>query len=96
MALETPAKLSTFLSKPRGSTQNNARAIKMLVRMVLDLCDPVISEIISGPRSPITTKKAMHVPNINPIIPISIMNFPSDPNAWNAITRIVTFFNVKN
>lgn len=81
VAFETPAKLSTFLNKPSGSTQNKAKDIKMLVRIALDLCDPVISEMISGPRSPITTKNAMHVPNKNPIIPISIMNFPSGPNA---------------
>lgn len=79
--METPARLSTFLSKPRGSTQNSARAIKILVRIVLDLFDPVTAQIISGPRSPITTKKAIHVPNIKPIIPISIMNFPNGPNA---------------
>lgn len=81
MAFETTAKLSTFLSNPSGKTQNNANAIKILVRIVFDLCEPVRVEIISGARSPITTKKAMQVPSINPIIPISIINFPSGPKA---------------
>lgn len=94
MAFETPAKLSTFLSKPRGRTQNSAKAIKMLVRMALDFGDPLISETISGPRSPITTKKAMHVPSINPMIPISIINFPRGPNAWKAVKGSLFVFKI--
>lgn len=62
--------------------------MRMLVRMVLVVLTPVISDIISGPRSPITTKNAMQVPIKNPIIPISTMNLPKAPKAWKATTKI--------
>lgn len=43
-----------------------------------------ILETICGPRSPTTTKYAMHVPIRKPIIPSSTANLPADPNTWNA------------
>lgn len=61
---------------------------KMIVLSVSVLCIPNIEEIIAGPRSPITTKKATQVPKRNPIIDSSTPNFPVDPNTWNAGRRI--------
>lgn len=44
----------------------------------------MISDMISGPKSPITTKNAMQVPRRKPIMPISIANLPKLPKIWNA------------
>ena len=41
--------------------------------------------MIGGARSPITTKKAIHVPPRKPIIETSIANFPAAPNTLKAI-----------
>jgi hypothetical protein len=39
---------------------------------------------ISGPKSPMTTKKAMHVPSRKPIMLNSTASLPVGPNVWNA------------
>lgn len=69
-----------FRNNPKGNIQKSASAIKILVRIVSVTLELAILEIIDGPKSPITTKYAMHVPKRKPINPISIINFPNGPN----------------
>lgn len=47
---------------------------------------PKTDPTISGPKSPTTTKNAIHVPIRNPIMHNSAVNFPVDPNTWKAKT----------
>lgn len=93
MALETPSKLLTFLRRAKGRIQNSAKAIKTLERIIFVGTVPVISLIISGAKSPITTKNAIHVPNRKPIMHISIINLPYVPNIEKALKNLTKILN---
>ena len=43
---------------------------------------PVKSATMGGARSPITTKKAIAVPIMKPIMLISTLNLPAGPKVW--------------
>lgn len=77
------ARLSIFRSSPNGKTKKTPVMTSKLVRMLAGVL-LIILPIICGPRSPTTTKYAMHVPNIKPMIKSSARNLPMCPNAWNA------------
>lgn len=42
---------------------------------------------MAGPKSPHTTKNAIHVPSMKPMILSSTASFPVGPNVWNATQR---------
>lgn len=44
--------------------------------------------MISGPKSPTTTKNAITVPIRKPMIPSSTNSFPVEPRAWNAVNVV--------
>ena len=52
---------------------------------VLNCCDfsrPKRSATMGGARSPMTTKKAIAVPIMNPIMLTSTLNLPAGPKVW--------------
>ena len=61
--------------------------INMPTRNLSVLLIPRCSETIGGARSPITTKKAIHVPPKNPIMKTSIAILPAAPNTLKAETE---------
>ena len=74
----------SYRNKTNKNTKTNALPIRTVGLM--DVGSSMLSNgpIIAGPRSPQTTKNAMHVPSIKPMMLNSTANFPVGPKVWNA------------
>ena len=58
--------------------------MRMTRRRLAEGAMPRMFPTIGGAKSPITTKKAVHVPIRKPIILTSTHSLPAGPNVWKA------------
>ena len=72
-------RLSRSLSKERGRATKSPRPVRTTILRLAVASIPANLETMGGPRSPMTTKKAMAVPARYPMIPNSTRSFPVCP-----------------
>ena len=73
-----------FLMSDRGRATNSPKPVSITNLRLAVFSISAILAIIGGPRSPITTKKAIVVPTIYPIMPSSMKSLPLFPKLWKA------------
>ena len=73
-----------FLISERGRATNSPKPVRITNLRLAVFSISAIFAIIGGPKSPITTKKAIVVPTIYPIIPSSMKSLPLFPKLWKA------------
>ena len=62
LAVQMYWRLAIFLMRERGRATNRPRAVRITSRRLPEFSSSVKLAMIGGPRSPITTKKAMVTP----------------------------------
>ena len=73
-----------FLMRERGRATNSPRPVRMTSLRLALFSTSARLAMIGGPKSPITTKNAIVVPTMYPIMPSSMKSLPLLPKLWNA------------